>query len=654
MPSPPSPHQRGYQRALVDTCVKLVGAWLSMILAALAVALLLFGPVLAYVAHASWLIIAALLPLSLIGAGILWVSYKAATPREDPRALEPLIWLEEAQAAPLKAAIERWRAGAPQPHHKLAINAQVNAAIWQPTLRGAPTLIIGAGLLDALNVAQLGAVLMHELAHAEQRAMRLGPLIEQTHRAIWRIVSVKEATLMTRFCAGCGRHLFGLLLWSATRLARSHRALVVYMERLADEDAAQHSGAQALVEAIARLEIADLAMQQLKAQLQLAAYARLFSDDLFMHHEAIIGELEQEEHLPLGQADDVHLRPAERIAQARGFSASHDASQARPALEDEPAWALFPTAAALRQQLTQALYLQWSGAQPSPRAPAAELERWLAHERALMKTPPALGKLYEAHSPPPPCTRAQLQQRYQHEVAAPSTEEPTPDQLWRDLEALNQAWSALRADQAQLEQLTHAQPRDFSFQGKHFERRDLKALGEALTRQGDTLAQGFEQLNAQLWQRAIRTCAQQSEGASTIDQLCAYVDAHHHLHQLIALARRFGPSCEQALATSAPAPALLNALCEEILAPLQALETLPCNWPTFERASPPPSLAHALTPDPTALLALLAAQSRASKRDLDYEALILAQILEIFVLVPSVARKNEVGMLRQLERLARP
>lgn len=137
-----------------------------------------------------------------------------------------------------------------RPPDRVVVTSDVNAYVREfgPMMglaRGTRTLAIGTPLLDVLTVAQLEAVLAHELGHLAGGDTRLGPIAFRTDAATMHMIAALEGSVI--------RHLFiayGKFQHRVSAAVRRGQELV------ADRAAVQIAGRQAAADALHRIGIA--------------------------------------------------------------------------------------------------------------------------------------------------------------------------------------------------------------------------------------------------------------------------------------------------------------------------------------------------------------------------------------------------------------
>jgi Zn-dependent protease with chaperone function len=168
--------------------------------------------------------------------------------------------------------------GAPRPHRVL-LSARVNAAVFYdlsplnllwPTKKN---LEIGLGLVNVLTRSELRAVLAHEFGHFAQRAMAVGRWVYVAQQIAARLVAQRD--MLDSFLQGLSRFDFrvawigwvlSLIVWAIRSLVDSvftgvqllQRSLGREMEYGADAVAVALTGSDALVQALYKLQTADI------------------------------------------------------------------------------------------------------------------------------------------------------------------------------------------------------------------------------------------------------------------------------------------------------------------------------------------------------------------------------------------------------------
>lgn len=627
---PPNAQQahatRGYQRAVAALSAQLVLSWLLNLVVlgvVLCIALLSLNVGLVW---GAWAAIAAA-PLSLYGVLMLVGLLQAhgLEPEAPPRAQLTLELEQHPQLLELlKQLCEHQQVAMPR---QVRLNPDVNAAVMVDHKQRGYVMILGLGMLNALDVEALRAVLAHELAHAGQRAMTLGLLVERTHRARWHLMTHHEDGLTAK----ASRPWRMLLLWDAQRLARRYKALIYHMELDADAKATTHTSAQALVRAINRLEHADVAMQLTLEELDQASRERQYTDDIFLHHRARLAQLP---HIKSRRSDyGDHPSDRERAQHAQRHKDHGEA----PADERE-SWALFEQPHLLSQHISALMWRQRLDPLPTLQ-PAAQLEQFLARERALLRAPDRYAGLYDPHGPvalsAPSIPRAEL------------TSEDA-EGLWASLDELAQQRAQLEQDAQALKAADQTSGASVIWRGQRYERRDLEQLEGLLIEDHQQWERRRIKAHETLWALAYQREAQQQlepalERRADVQRVLRWaLEQHQHLQEALAIvgeslkdeAPRTAQQEEHAHETLTVSFEILEAL-------LNTLKGAPSLWLPQDKAQP---LDQLLSPSP-----LIEPATRPGDRDRDL--LMHDQFEEIFTRCWRVARKDEVNLLVTIKTL---
>ncbi|MDQ2772925.1 MAG: M48 family metalloprotease [Bacteroidota bacterium] len=317
-------------------------------------------------------------------------------------------------------------AGADRPKY-ICVSSDVNAAVFyeHPTLSlfwpTRKNLLIGLGLVNGLNLTEFKAVLAHEFGHFAQRSMRLGTYVNTASRLIhdmvyerdkWDDMLVQWRALDIRVSAAAW--LITGLVWTVRKLMQLayqgihlvHASLSREMEFQADRVAVRLAGSDAMCQVLYQLAPASQALGMATGQLGLALEHQLATDDVFYHQSLYLAEnlAQREQPVPVAPGEPRRLfRPDEVNVVA--MYASHPAdylreehAQAIPVpgpTDNRSAWLLFNNAAELRRTVTQRLYPEFAPGKVPEVRPAAEVEAFLAVERAEMAYHPMYGDTYE-------------------------------------------------------------------------------------------------------------------------------------------------------------------------------------------------------------------------------------------------------------------
>lgn len=281
--------------------------------------------------------------------------------------------------------------GAPFPK-RVYVNHEINAKVFyqNPVLNlffpVKKNLLIGLGLVNSLNLSEFKAVLAHEFGHFSQGSMRLGSYVYVSNRIIadmvftrdrwdnfledWRSSDIRLAIFawaLTPFVF-LVRQLM-ILMYKGLNALQS--ALSRQMEFHADRVAVSAAGSDAILFALYKLGPASQAFQFAFQQLQIAAEADLYSNNIFYHQRQMKEYLMKKEAEFKDNSFSSIQHPEKRHqpylfkkseAMGEGMYASHPSNYARElnakkiyvqgAVDERPAWVLFEQADQLAEKVT--------------------------------------------------------------------------------------------------------------------------------------------------------------------------------------------------------------------------------------------------------------------------------------------------------------
>lgn len=164
---------------------------------------------------------------------------------------------------------------------RVYLSADVNASVfydssfWSMFFPVRKNLQIGVGLVNAVTLLELKAILAHEFGHFSQRSMKLGSYVYHVNHMIYNLLYENDSydSLVSRWAnasgffavfAGLAVKLVQGIQWILRKLYESvnvtYLGLSREMEFHADAVAANVVGAQPLVAALLRLELANYAL----------------------------------------------------------------------------------------------------------------------------------------------------------------------------------------------------------------------------------------------------------------------------------------------------------------------------------------------------------------------------------------------------------
>jgi Zn-dependent protease with chaperone function len=327
-----------------------------------------------------------LLLLAFLASGLFAIRRRSYGPaaRELTAADEPVLFAFLHRVAD--------EAGAPRPHRVFLVpdvTAAVayDVAIWNLVVPTRKNLLLGLGLVNALTLDELKAVLAHEFGHFSQRSTQIGSYTYVAMQVVAHLVGHRGGidtflgwlSVQDVRVAWIGWAL-RLVIWSIRSvldsafrlLLRLERALSREMEFQADLVAVRLSGSDSLVHALSRLVAADEAWTVAIGVAEEGAREKQRADDLYALQTAAL------HHLRRVRADPAWGEPPPVPADGAGHRvftpdtvvvpqmwASHPSNPDRErnakaayvpsALDRRPAWALFRDPEATRREMTERL-----------------------------------------------------------------------------------------------------------------------------------------------------------------------------------------------------------------------------------------------------------------------------------------------------------
>ena len=222
---------------------------------------------------------------------------------------------------------------APFPH-RVYLAPDVNAAVFYHEsllsliVPGRKNLLIGLGLVNRLDLAEFKAVLAHEFGHFAQSSMALGRYVYTANRAIADVVYGRDALddFVARlkgwdFRIAVFAYVFSGILWVLRQalallfrtITFANTSLSRQMEFNADRVAVSVAGSDAIVHALARLDLASEALGQACGELAQAADHNLYSTDVYYHQTQAAERIKRVKNEPsLGEVPPQPARPLPR------------------------------------------------------------------------------------------------------------------------------------------------------------------------------------------------------------------------------------------------------------------------------------------------------------------------------------------------------
>ena len=285
-------------------------------------------------------------------------------------------------------------AGAPRAH-RVFLSPRVNAAVFYDLsvlnllFPSRKNLEIGLGLVNALSLGEMKAVLAHEFGHFGQRSMAVGRWVYIAQQIAGHIIAKRDA--LDSFLRGLSRFdlriawvgwLLSLIVWSIRSLTETvfrivvlaQRALSREMELQADLVAVSLTGSDALIHALHKLNVADEAWERSLAFADSEVREKRSVTDLFAVQKRITEKLRQVLDDP--EYGEVAPPPQDKPQEHRVFKTSlaqpprmwstHPANSEREqnakrryvvaAIDERSAWDLFDDLPDLRKRMTAHIF----------------------------------------------------------------------------------------------------------------------------------------------------------------------------------------------------------------------------------------------------------------------------------------------------------
>ena len=308
--------------------------------------------------------------------------------REDPTRVE----LKEEDEPELFLFVRRVadEAGAPRPH-RVFVSPRVNAAVfydlsfWNLVWPSKKNLELGLGLVSALSLDELKAVIAHELGHFAQRSTAIGRWVYVADQIAGHVIVSRSSfdralhwisTIDLRV-AWIG-WIMRVLVWAIRAvldtfyrvILLTHHALSREMELQADLVAVSLSGSDSLIHALHRLGPADDAWDRAVGFVDAESAAKRPVRDLFAvqarileHLRVVLDDAELGRTPPMPKIEREGHRVFEtELAQPPRMWSTHPPNREREdnakrryfasSLDDRPAWELFRDPSAIREAVT--------------------------------------------------------------------------------------------------------------------------------------------------------------------------------------------------------------------------------------------------------------------------------------------------------------
>lgn len=332
-------------------------------------------------------LLAVMAGLGLMGLGVMvcifLLKFLFTVNRSDRSGYREVTAAEEPALFDMVRTIAR-QTGTGFPKH-IYLSPDVNASVfydssfWSLFLPARKNLVIGLGLVNAVNKGELRAVIAHEFGHFSQRSMRLGSFVYQVNRVIYNMLYDNDgyanflkgwadissyfaffATITVRVVQAIQwvlRAMYGYVNKGYMRLSRE-------MEFHADAVAAAVCGGNNLASALEKLSLAGACYDEVLSGSNRWLKEGLLTRNFYGAQGYLMGNTPAEEvhdrYRRVRYKDQWASHPAteERTAQLRALAANVTPDTAS-------SWALFSKPGQLQEQLTRFVYEQadidWQG-----------------------------------------------------------------------------------------------------------------------------------------------------------------------------------------------------------------------------------------------------------------------------------------------------
>lgn len=266
------------------------------------------------------------------------------------------------------------------------VNASVfyHSSFWSMFLPVRKNLRIGLGLVNALNVTELEAVIAHEFGHFSQRSMKVGSWVYQLNRIIFDMLfnnqrftdglsSLAKVHGVFYLCALLTIKIIQGIQWVLRQMYKvvnkSYMGLSRQMEYHADLVAASVRGSNNIIHALLRSELASASYETTLGICSKAWEEKKVASEFYFAHRLVLQHTGRSQQLAFVEGLPVISKGEEGGNSRVNFK---DQWSSHPTLEErkeylepfglasdadhEPAWVLFQDANALKRELTQVIY----------------------------------------------------------------------------------------------------------------------------------------------------------------------------------------------------------------------------------------------------------------------------------------------------------
>ncbi|MDB5305806.1 MAG: hypothetical protein JWO38_8 [Gemmataceae bacterium] len=383
--------------------------------------------------------------------------------------------------------------GAPEPN-KVFVSPEVNAAVIPRTslinvfTEPKKDLLIGLGLVNAVNLSEFKAIMAHEFGHFCQTGLTAG-YGYVVNRIIYDLVEGED--LFDRMVNWCKRqpnalsavgYFVGGFLWVGRKLlvtaykAFTLQRLAVSREREFNADlvAVSVAGSDAMTHGLLRVEFGYMCMMQTENDLSLAADHKLYTRDLYHHQDRagrIVRKTKKDPQLGLPPhldgptaGKDVRVFDREKEELEEEIPEMYRTHPSNPDREDNAkeqfvpavvdhrsAWILFTDAADLKERVTYKYYrMTFKIKKNTELVPAEEVQQFIDDEHAETTYDPKYQGIYDGR-PLAPGELAELNQLMRDSPWNDERIEKVFEKLYEGAGGKNEDYQELKKEKATLE-----------------------------------------------------------------------------------------------------------------------------------------------------------------------------------------------------------
>ncbi|MEP7107217.1 MAG: M48 family metalloprotease [Ferruginibacter sp.] len=314
---------------------------------------------------------------------------------------------------------------------KIFISGDVNAAVfynssfWSMFLPVRKNLEIGLGFVNSVNISEFKAVMAHEFGHFSQRSMKLGSFTYNVNKIIYNMLYDNNS--YTNFLDSWGkvsgyfaffaaatvhiaRAIQSVLKGMYTFINKNYMGLSREMEFHADAVAASVAGANNLISALSKIELAGECYNTALSNAGEWLKEKKVSTNLFSYQLSVFQRLARDNNLGINEGiPEVPFHFIQSFSRSRVNFKNQWASH--PTLEERKnhleklditadpvntsAWTVFENASGLQQQMTKMLYGESIMQENLEVKDELFFEDWFKNERESNKLPEAYKGFYD-------------------------------------------------------------------------------------------------------------------------------------------------------------------------------------------------------------------------------------------------------------------